>query len=379
MWLRVAAVGTWMVCGLPAVVAITGGALSGRMAALWAAAFFIYGMALVLALRYRAPAPRLALGLVVVQTATAIAATYLTRGHIDAAGIDLLAGVGLMVIVAAQLPHLVAGAVAMAWIAAQTLAMTVASAHGLGIADLVMFAIGGAGFQMFASLTPALMLREAAARADLGRVNAELQATRQLLAESSRASERLRIARDLHDTIGHHLTALSLQLDIGSRLADGSAREHVARAHAITRLLLAEVRSVVSELRESTSADLVQTIRGLAAGAPAIAIHFATPQRLTLEDSAQAQSLVRCVQEIITNAARHADARNLWIRIELDEDGIVLEARDDGRGAAAVTCGNGLTGMRERFAEYAGRLEFGARPGEGFEIRGFMPRSEAVS
>jgi signal transduction histidine kinase len=242
-----------------------------------------------------------------------------------------------------------------------------------------MFYFGSAGFQMFASMSTALMLREAEARADLARANAELHATRQLLAESSRASERLRIARDLHDTIGHHLTALSLQLDVASRLTHDAAGDHVSRAHAITRLLLAEVRSVVTEMREGSKPNLVAAIRTLASASHTPAVHFDIPEQLTLDDEAQALSLVRCVQEIITNTTRHANARNLWITIEVNAAGVVLHARDDGRGAASVTPGNGLTGMRERFAEYSGRIDFGGRPGEGFEIHGVMPVLQATS
>ena len=90
----------------------------------------------------------------------------------------------------------------------------------------------------FALATTLLAERERAAREELARANAELIATRALMVESSRASERLRISRDLHDTLGHHLTALSLQLDVASRLADGRAAEHIQQAHAIARLLL---------------------------------------------------------------------------------------------------------------------------------------------
>ena len=79
------------------------------------------------------------------------------------------------------------------------------------------------------------------------------------------------------------------------------------------------------------------------------------------------------MQEIITNTTRHAQARNLWIRLEARPDGIALHARDDGRGAEVVVCGNGLTGMRERFEQYAGHVEFTAAAGTGFEIRGFLP------
>lgn len=88
------------------------------------------------------------------------------------------------------------------------------------------------------------------AREELARANAELVARQSLLAESSRIAERLRISRDLHDTLGHHLTALSLQLDVAARLASGQAAAHVREAHAITRLLLGDVRDVVSRMRD---------------------------------------------------------------------------------------------------------------------------------
>jgi signal transduction histidine kinase len=257
--------------------------------------------------------------------------------------------------------------------------MAMRVAHGVGAADAIAFGLGAAGFQMFASLTTALMLREASARAALARANAELLATRALLAESSRAGERLRIARDLHDTLGHHLTALSLQLDVASRLATGDAAGHVGRAHAVTRLLLAEVRSVVGEIRDRGAVDVAQAIRALATGRTALDIHVDVPDRLTLDDGAQAQSLMRCVQEIITNTARHANARHLWIALEETAHGVELRAHDDGQGAAAIACGNGLTGMRERFAEYSGRVEFTARAGGGFEVRGFMPTPRIAS
>ena len=85
------------------------------------------------------------------------------------------------------------------------------------------------------------------------------------------------------------------------------------------------------------------------------------------------------MQEIITNTARHAAARHLWIAIEQQADGIAVTAHDDGRGTDVVTWGNGLRGMRERFEEYSGRVEFSSAEGRGFEVRAFMPQADPAS
>ena len=199
------------------------------------------------------------------------------------------------------------------------------------------------------------------------------------MAESSRAAERLRISRDLHDTLGHHLTALSLQLDVASHLSEGKAVAHVRQAHALTRLLLADVRDVVGQLRESSRFDLAKAVRTLVAEPSGrLAIHLEAPDTIPVDDDAHAHALLRCVQEIVTNATRHSDARNLWLTIAPGSDGVTVHGRDDGRGAAHVAWGHGLTGMRERFEAQAGHVEVRTSAGRGFEVHGFLPRTQAA-
>jgi signal transduction histidine kinase len=208
---------------------------------------------------------------------------------------------------------------------------------------------------------------------DTRRRDEELSATRELLAESSRTSERLRISRDLHDTLGHHLTALSLQLDVAARLSEGRVAEHVQQAHAITRLLLSDVREVVSALRENSRLNIAAAIRALALQPAGVQIHVDVPDQLVMDDAARAEALLRAVQEVVTNAARHACAANLWIRLHPTPEGVTLHARDDGRGADAMAWGNGLTGMQERFAQHGGTVHVTTAPGAGFEVQASMP------
>ena len=209
------------------------------------------------------------------------------------------------------------------------------------------------------------------------RLNSELRATRALLAESSRIAERMRIARDLHDLIGHHLTALSLNLEVASHLTNEAAGAHVRKAQSTAKLLLADVREVVSELRQDDAIDLTQALRGLAEGVPGLNVHVVMPPRFSVEDPRRAQVLLRCAQEIITNAARHASARNLWLNFAYAGESLIgLHARDDGRGAENVAPGNGLSGMRERLAEFGGSVTLDTGLSRGFALTVRLPLGE---
>ena len=85
--------------------------------------------------------------------------------------------------------------------------------------------------------------------------------------------------------------------------------------------------------------------------------------------------VLRCTQEIITNAVRHAGARRLAIRVWREDGAIRLEARDDGQGADGLVPGNGLRGMRERLQHCGGTLDIQTRRGAGFQLRLSVPLS----
>ena len=122
-------------------------------------------------------------------------------------------------------------------------------------------------FHLFALLSSGNALAADAAREEVEALNRELVATQELLAEASRQGERTRIARDLHDLLGHHLTALSINLQIAERISDGEARTQVGECRALARLLLSDVREAVDELRDSDAVDLRCAIERLAATA----------------------------------------------------------------------------------------------------------------
>jgi signal transduction histidine kinase len=370
-WFNVAAAATWLACGLWPLSAVVTGQFTGTPALIYVVGFLAYGGMLVAILRlpHRIHAPTAFVLLLVATSITAIGLNSLTNNYLNGTGM----GLGLLALVAASLPYFLAATSTWIWIVAQTAGLLVVLRTDLTAVDNATFALAAIGFQVFLAASSMLAISEGRSRSNFARVNAELTATRDLLAESSRTSERLRISRDLHDTVGHHLAALSLQLDVASRLSEGKVAEHVQQAHAITRLLLSDVRTVVSSLRDSGRLNLADSIRALVRQPIDASVHLTIPGTLIVEDPARAETLLRAVQEILTNTTRHAHARNLWIDLAEADGGIMLTSRDDGRGTDAIRLGNGLTGMKERFEEHGGRVDLRSGRGEGFHVQAFVP------
>lgn len=229
------------------------------------------------------------------------------------------------------------------------------------------------GISLFVFIGSLAAVREQRARDELRKLNSELRATQALLAQNTRIAERVRIARELHDLVGHHLTALTLNLEVVTHLVDGKVLEHVQQAHSLAKLLLADVREVVSDMRQDDKVDLAEALRTLTQGVPMPAIHLDLPSDLVMVDPDRAQVLLRSAQEIITNSVRHAQAKNLWIRLSAAQDGLAMSARDDGRGTARVQSGNGLSGMSERLLSLGGKLEIESARGAGFTLHLWMP------
>jgi signal transduction histidine kinase len=212
--------------------------------------------------------------------------------------------------------------------------------------------------------------REETSRRELAVAHAELRAASALLEDSSRGAERLRIARDLHDVVGHQLTALALELEVASHHSSPPTSDHVGRARGIAKDLLADVRSAVGALRRERL-EIRSTLEAIVTDLPEPTVHLDIDDEVEVDDGS-AITLVRCVQEIVTNTIRHADAENLWIDLRSEADGgTVLTARDDGKGAKELRVGNGLRGLRERVEELGGEVTF--RGDRGFEVVAEMP------
>lgn len=243
--------------------------------------------------------------------------------------------------------------------------------QGLPITQVVISTLVYASFQGFAVLLVVGQQREVAARAELEVTHAELRAATALLATSTRDAERLRIARELHDLVGHQLTALALELEVTAHLAHGPVSEHAVRARAIAKDLLGDVRDAVGDLR-APGVGLAETLHAIVDPLPSLEVHLNVDQQAPLAQE-RAVAVVRCVQEVVTNTLRHAGADRLWIEVVVAADGVRIDAYDDGVGVRRIQPGHGLTGMRERVEQLGGRLDLDGGAGRGFRVGAWVP------
>ncbi|MDQ3280280.1 MAG: sensor histidine kinase [Acidobacteriota bacterium] len=275
----------------------------------------------------------------------------------------------LLVLVAAQLGDW-PPAVGISFVVLQSALLPIALVHSSHLVGWNI--LGYFAFQLFGFLTARIAFEERNARQALAEAHADLRVATGLLDISSRAEERLRIARDLHDLIGHHLTALTLNLEVASHLADEPAKAQIEKSKSIAKLLLSDVRDVVSRLRDQEPVDLAGALASMRDAVPQPSIHIETNGGAIARPHV-AETALRAVQEIVTNAVRHSNARNLWLQIETVDNMLTVDAHDDGGGTDRVVFGNGLRGMRERVQQAGGSLQVASTRGRGFEVRVRLP------
>lgn len=203
--------------------------------------------------------------------------------------------------------------------------------------------------------------------------NRELEAAREELARLAVAEERLRIARDLHDLLGHTLSVIALKSELAAKLVDrdpGRARGELEEVQEVTRHALAEVREAVHGYRRLALADAVDGARTALAAA---GIDCRVEGRAGALPDEVEEVLAWAVREATTNVVRHSDARTCSIRLGPTDDGIELEVSDDGTVAASGDGGTGLHGLAERAEKLRGTLEVGTRRPAGFRVKLTVP------
>ncbi|WP_407353431.1 sensor histidine kinase [Luteimonas sp. R10] len=229
------------------------------------------------------------------------------------------------------------------------------------------------GFQGFATLIAHYATSAERSRDALSLVNADLLATRALLADSARDGERVRVARELHDVVGHKLTAMTLNLRALGNDPALAGRQELRIAQRMSQELLGDIRGVVQSLRDSCGLDLATALHALAAPLPRPRLHLEIADDVHVTDPALAETVLRIVQEALTNSARHADADTVRVALSMRDGALQVRVEDDGRLRGALREGNGLAGMRERVAALDGSLVFAASPRGALRIDASLP------
>jgi signal transduction histidine kinase len=228
--------------------------------------------------------------------------------------------------------------------------------------------------------------RSARERAELQFRTEELARERELSGEQAVALDRVRIARELHDVVAHHVSVMGVQAGAARRVLatdPAQASESLAAIETSARATVDELHRLLTTLREtdapdgaSTSsstrgieqlADLVDECR--AAGTPATLQVIGEPRPVT---SLVGFTIYRVAQEALTNVRKHAGERaTVDVRLRYLGAGVELEVADDGAGRSLRTAGTGLghVGMRERLAAVGGELEVGPRARGGYLVR----------
>jgi signal transduction histidine kinase len=282
----------------------------------------------------------------------------------------------LLVLLAAQLALGTSSRVGLAWIAVQSLALTVAVASQWYPRAALLLAPPYFGFQLLTFAVVRLFMEERRMREEVVRAHTQLVRMQSALAEKSRVEERLRMAQDLHDSLGHHLVALSLNLEIAAHESQGAARASVRTAQTLARALLHDVKEIVHRSADESPVDLAFEMRRLAQELPWPTLHVICPAELQVRDGATSRAMLRAAQEIVTNSIRHGAAGNLWITIERTADQLRLSARDDGQAIHAFEEGFGLSGMRQRLEALGGTLTAAPGAAGGFEVCAALPCHE---
>ena len=204
----------------------------------------------------------------------------------------------------------------------------------------------------------------------------ELEDTRSELAQLAVAEQRLRWARDLHDTLGHGLSVVALKLELVERLGDrdpSRATNELREARTLLRESIGEMQNVVAGMRDvSLDAEIAnaRTILGSAG------VTLDTDMVPVVLDTEVAEALAWIVREGTTNVLRHSDSTRCDVSLRVDRGRVVLTLANDGpaiRVANSPSGGHGIRGMRERLNALGGRLTAKSQRAGGFVLEATVP------
>jgi signal transduction histidine kinase len=265
--------------------------------------------------------------------------------------------------------------------AAVAVTATVPLVHvGMSWGDGLRSGLGVLGAAVFTAVITVVLQREQQARRELAEANDLLRGYAAQAEQLATTQERNRVARDIHDGLGHHLSVVQMQVQAARAVlaADPARADAVlAKAQQQATEALAEVRRSVATLREPrTSLPLPTALEGLVAetSAAGVPTGFRVDGPVRTLSAESAESLFRAAQEGLTNVRKHADATSAQLLLRFGVDTACLAVSDDGRGLPGTgSQGFGLLGLRERATRLGGRLDVVPAAGGGTMLRMELP------
>ncbi|MEU9111212.1 sensor histidine kinase [Streptomyces sp. NPDC048483] len=256
-----------------------------------------------------------------------------------------------------------------------------ALATSVSLAAFVAEHVNGADTTSLVVMTAAVGLSMTTYRRILD-LNAELRRTRRELARAAVTEERLRFARDMHDTLGHDLLQLTLRTEVTRRLYRAGGMDVEAELQQIEdmgRQCLDRVREAVTGYRRLSLPAVIEEARPtLGDAGVSVSVDAATDQLPQEVETA----LSWVVREALTNVVRHAQATHCRVALSTEGGRAVLEVLDDGKGPVRRPLsgpgGNGLTGLTERVTALGGSLRTSAAPGGGFRLLAAVPLTDST-
>lgn len=208
------------------------------------------------------------------------------------------------------------------------------------------------------------ILSEQRTKGELIKTNQKLIEAQLRLAHDVKQEERLRIARDLHDRVGHHLTALSIQLEVTKLLAEGEVLQEIQKSQSVAKELLNDVGEFRDSQNQSFADRIMALVNNLEQIVPGVQIEFNNNADEFSSNASTVDVLLLSLQELLTNALKHGTPSRIEIETDVLDGKLMLRTTDNGQllrqdlpVSYEYTAGNGLTGLKERIAELKGSFE----------------------
>lgn len=264
----------------------------------------------------------------------------------------------LIMITASLLPWLMTARAAALWIVMANLTVAVVLVFppiNMSAQSAAMQLLIHAGFSAFMLAGSWVAMEHTHARQTQDRLGAELLATRALLDQSALTSERTRISRDVHDLLGHHLTALILNLDVAGRLASGRAKDHVDQSQTLARLLLSDVRDVVATLREPGSTGLREAIQQILDTHPDVTsvLDFRIPIEL---DDDGSTVILWCVREVLALCVANTDIKEIQVASWREVGATKVVIRSDATEVSRLLSDGHLRDVESLYLQHGGTI-----------------------